>query len=134
MVRLAKLFRPAGAPTRVKQKREADKWRGSANSRGYNHRWAKARITFLARAPFCIGCEAVGRVEPATVVDHVDPHHGDPEKFWDTSMWQPCCKWHHDSIKQSLEKQYAARRIPLSELWLNSKTAQKLTRGWENHL
>ena len=126
----AKQFRPTGAPTRQEQKRQADRWRGSASERGYNHRWAKARLTFLARSPICIGCEAIGRIEAATIVDHVDPHHGDPEKFWDTGMWQPCCKWHHDSIKQSLERMYAAGRIPMPELWLTSETAKRLSRGW----
>jgi len=126
----AKQFRPAGAPTRQEQKRQADRWRGSASERGYNHRWAKARLTFLARSPICIGCEAIGRIEAATIVDHVDPHHGDPEKFWNSGMWQSCCKWHHDSIKQSLERMYAVGRIPLSELWLTSETAKRLSRGW----
>ena len=126
----AKLFRPAGAPSRQEQKRQADRWRGSASERGYNHRWAKARQTHLARSPICIGCEAVGRIEPATIVDHVDPHHGDPEKFWNSSMWQSCCKWHHDSIKQALERMYQAGRLPLTELWLTSETAKRLTRGW----
>lgn len=44
-------------------------------------------------------------------------------------MWQSCCKWHHDSIKQTLELLYIRGRIPLSELWLTSATAQRLTRG-----
>lgn len=65
----------------------------------------------------------------ATVVDHVDPHHGDPEKFWDTAMWQSCCKWHHDSVKQTLEDLYRRGRVPLAELRLTSETAKRLTRG-----
>ncbi|OMQ44938.1 HNH endonuclease [Ensifer sp. 1H6] len=125
----AKQFRPTGAPTRQEQKRQADRWRGSASERGYNHRWSKASKTHLARSPLCVGCEALGRVEPATLVDHVDPHHGDPDKFWDTSMWQASCKWHHDSVKQHLEILYAHGRIPLSELWLNSETAIRVARG-----
>lgn len=124
----AKQFRPKGAPTRQEQKATADRWRGSAHERGYNSRWAKARVTFLHSHPLCIGCLALGRTEAATVVDHVDPHHGDPDKFWDTSMWQPCCKWHHDSVKQRLEVMYAAGRIGLSDLWLNSGTAIKTSK------
>ncbi|MBY5733514.1 MULTISPECIES: HNH endonuclease [Rhizobium] len=122
-------FRPKGAPSRKEQNREADDRRGSASKRGYNHRWSKARDTHLRRSPICIGCEAIGRTQAATVVDHVDPHHGDSAKFWDTSMWQSCCKWHHDSVKQQLEAMYAAGRIPLSELWLNSETAQRIATG-----
>lgn len=44
-------------------------------------------------------------------------------------MWQSCCKWHHDSVKQSLEELYRRGRVPLSELWLTSETAKRLTRG-----
>lgn len=125
----AKQFRPAGAPTRQEQKREADRWRGSASERGYNHRWSKARVTHLNRSPLCIGCEAEGLIVPATIVDHVDPHHGDAEKFWDTSMWQSCCKWHHDSVKQRLEAMYARAQASLSDLWLDSPLALRIAKG-----
>ena len=124
----AKQFRPAGQPTRQEQKQQADRWRGSASERGYTWRWAKASKTHLNRSPICIGCEAVGRVEPAVLVDHVEPHEGDQDKFWNTSMWQSCCRWHHDSIKQSLETMWKAGRISTNELWLTSETAIRLTR------
>ncbi|MBP1849682.1 HNH endonuclease [Rhizobium halophytocola] len=122
-------FRPAGAPTRQEQKQQADKWRGNASARGYNSRWSKARITHLSRDPICRGCEAEGVIVAATVVDHVDPHHGDPDKFWDTSMWQSCCKWHHDSVKQRLEQLYAHRKATLDDLWLDSPMAVRVARG-----
>lgn len=125
----AKQFRPAGQPSRQEQKREADRWRGNAADRGYNHRWAKARLTYLAQHPLCIGCEAEGRVTPATVVDHVDPHHGDPDKFWNVSMWQACCKWHHDSVKQRLEQMYERRQANLADLRLDSPMAIRLAQG-----
>lgn len=128
-VKRAKQFRPQGAMTRQEQKAKAERWRGSAYQRGYDSRWNKARRTFLQANPLCIGCLAVGRTEPATVVDHVDPHHGDPDKFWDTSMWQACCKWHHDSVKQSLEAAYARGRLRLEDLHLASPAAIACTRG-----
>lgn len=62
----------------------------------------------------------------ATVVDHVDPHHGDPAKFWDTSMWQSCCKWHHDSVKQRLEAMYRRGEIGLADLRLDSTVAVRI--------
>ena len=125
----AKQFRPAGMMSANEQRSNVDRWRGSASKRGYNHRWQKARQTFLARSPLCIGCEAVGRITAATVVDHVVPHDGDQAKFWDASHWQACCKWHHDSIKQMLERMYQRRKIPATELWLTSDTAKRLTMG-----
>lgn len=35
--------------------------------------------------------------------DHIEPHKGDPEKFWN-GPFQSLCKAHHDSDKQVLEK------------------------------
>lgn len=128
MAKRPAVFRPAHQPTRQQQARQYDRQRGSARERGYNVRWEKARRTFLARAPLCIGCEAIGTVEPAAIVDHVVPHGGDSERFWDTAMWQGCCKWHHDVVKQRLEDRYARRQIGEAELWLNSKAAIELTR------
>jgi hypothetical protein len=43
-------------------------------------------------------------VTAATVVDHIDAHHRDHEKFWDTGNWQSLCKHHHDSTKQRQER------------------------------
>ncbi|EHU01648.1 hypothetical protein CKS_0081 [Pantoea stewartii subsp. stewartii DC283] len=63
-------------------------------------------------------CEQQGRVSPASVVDHIEPHKlkdaiksGNRDAiakaqklFWDTANWQPLCKQHHDSTKQRMEK------------------------------
>ena len=58
--------------------------------------WQKARATFLARSPLCVECDKDGLVRAATIVDHIIPHKGDQNLFWDTSNWQPLCKPHHD--------------------------------------
>ena len=71
--------------------------RQTAAQRGYGAAWQKARLTFLARSPLCVTCEAQGRVTAATVVDHVIPHRGDQALFWDTGNWQSLCKHHHDA-------------------------------------
>lgn len=72
--------------------------------RGYGGVWQAARAAYLARHPLCVFCEKKGRIEPATVVDHVVPHKGDPKLFWDRKNWQPLCKTCHDSDKQRIEK------------------------------
>jgi len=77
--------------------RASDAQRGSAHARGYNRRWQKARLTFLSRHPLCAECEKKGLVVAATVVDHIVPHKGDQDLFWDTSNWQPLCKPDHDA-------------------------------------
>lgn len=74
--------------------------------RGYNGKWQRARADFLAQADnvLCRMCQAIGLVELATVVDHIVPHKGDMELFWDRSNWQPLCKRHHDREKQQHER------------------------------
>lgn len=74
--------------------------RPSARQRGYDSRWDKARKTYLAQHPLCCMCQQQGRIEPATVVDHITDHKGDQVLFWDQSKWQPLCKPHHDATKQ----------------------------------
>jgi hypothetical protein len=41
-------------------------------------------------------------VEPATICDHVEPHHGDRNKFW-SGPFQSLCKRCHDSAKRFAE-------------------------------
>lgn len=82
-------------------------WRAgkdSAASRGYGHRWRTARAGFLAQNPLCAGCERLGRVTEAKVVDHIEPHRGDQEKFWDRSNWQSLCASCHSGEKQREER------------------------------
>jgi 5-methylcytosine-specific restriction protein A len=74
-----------------------DSQRGSSNARGYNVRWQKARVTYLRSHPLCAECERQGRTTPATLVDHIIPHKGDTNLFWDVDgNWQPLCKPCHD--------------------------------------
>lgn len=75
----------------------------SSRQRGYSTRWDKARLIFLADHPLCVMCENEGRLEPATVVDHVVAHRGDETLFWDMSNWQSLCKMHHDRDKRNIE-------------------------------
>ena len=37
-----------------------------------------------------------GKYVKATVVDHVVPHRGDEQLFWDRSNWRALCKRCHD--------------------------------------
>jgi 5-methylcytosine-specific restriction protein A len=60
-----------------------DDRRGTAASRGYDSKWAKARKAYLVKHPLCRECERKGRVSAATMVDHIIPHRGDMKLFWD---------------------------------------------------
>jgi len=73
-----------------------DALRGSAASRGYDSKWRSARVDFLKKNPLCVKCREQGKLNAATVVDHIRPHRGDQQLFWDKSNWQPLCKDCHD--------------------------------------
>lgn len=70
----------------------------------YNYRWQKAREGHLRSHPLCVECARRGLVVQATVVDHIVPHRGDSQLFWDPDNRQSLCKTCHDSWKQALEK------------------------------
>ncbi len=73
-----------------------DTKRGSAAKRGYGSRWQKYRRVYLINHPFCVECAKENVITLATVVDHIIPHKGSLELFWDESNHQPLCKRHHD--------------------------------------
>jgi 5-methylcytosine-specific restriction protein A len=79
-------------------KRSRDKNRGTAHERGYNARWRKARKMYLARNPLCQceDCQKLIVPLPANVVDHIEPHKGDYELFWDEDNWMAMNKRCHD--------------------------------------
>jgi 5-methylcytosine-specific restriction enzyme A len=90
------LHRPAVGKIAAEVKRELDGLRPSAAARGYGSRWRQARTGFLRRNPLCDACAKAGLLVPATVVDHVIPHRGNRELFWDQTNWAPSCKRCHD--------------------------------------
>lgn len=77
----------------------------SADGRGYDGRWRKARKRFLKAHPLCEKCKAHGRFVKAVVVDHIIPHRGDESLFWNESNWQVLCKKCHDT-KTMTEDRY----------------------------
>jgi 5-methylcytosine-specific restriction endonuclease McrA len=122
-----KLFRPRHAPSPAQQTQRYDAERGSARQRGYTAAWDRAAKGFKAEHPLCLGCEAVGRIKAADVADHIIPHKGDRVLFWLRSNWQPACDWHHDVVKQKLERLFAQGKATASDLRLDSPMAVTLT-------
>lgn len=86
-------------------------WRAGKNSnaRGYTYRWRQERLKFLILNPLCVYCKAKGIVEPAQVVDHINPHQGDQDLFWDVGNWQALCKQCHDTIKAEEEGRHRVK-------------------------
>ena len=66
-------------------------------------RWARLRRHQLLTHPLCAFCAERGLVVPATICDHVEPHHGDINKFW-LGRLQSLCKPCHDGTKKLIEQ------------------------------
>ena len=62
----------------------------------------RLRPQHLLAEPFCRACAARGDRVRATVVDHIQPHRGDGQRFTDPDNLQSLCKYHHDR-KTALE-------------------------------
>jgi len=75
--------------------------RPSARQRGYTRDWERARADFLKHYSVCANANCRAQ---ATVVDHIIPHRGDQDLFWDRSNWQPLCLHCHNSVKQRQER------------------------------
>ena len=56
--------------------------------------WENASKRFLAEH---LWCAADGCDRPSRVTDHIRPHKGDLELFWDTANWQPLCVQCHNA-------------------------------------
>lgn len=86
-------FKPAGkpAPTERQRKADFDRTRETSSARGYGYRWQKLRKKFLEHNPLCVICAMKNLVKAAMVVDHIIPHKGNAELFWEQKNWQPLC-------------------------------------------
>lgn len=96
-------FRPRRPSIEVKPLRvgtlkdkQFERERGSSAARGYGSAWRKARIVYLSLNPLCVGCLQNGISTSANVVDHVTPHRGDAQLFWDQNNWQSLCASCHN--------------------------------------
>lgn len=86
------------------EEHKGNSFKGS--SKGFSHRdwhslysstdWKKKSKDFLRRWPACCVCGST-----ATVVDHIEPHRGDLNLFWNENNWQPMCKACHDRKTQT---------------------------------
>lgn len=122
-------FRPAHLPSPEDAAHIYERRRGSARQRGYTSEWDVASRAFRSDPDhvLCVGCSAVKRVQVATVTDHVIPHRGDMDLFWDQANWQGACGPHHDIVKARLEAMFDRGLIGPEGLRLDSADARRLT-------
>lgn len=74
---------------------ERHKERLGSTARGYTYKWQQASKRYLATHPLCVECERQNIIEQATEVDHITPHRGDMQLFWDPENWQGLCHLCH---------------------------------------
>lgn len=93
-------------------------------------RWRKARASFLADHPLCNLCAKIGRDTAASIVDHIRPHEGDYNLFWDQTNWQSLCPTCHSGWKRIQENKGVlsgcdVRGLPLdfNHPWINYEKA-----------
>jgi 5-methylcytosine-specific restriction protein A len=60
-------------------------------------RWQRLRKQVLLKQPLCAECQRQGKITRATIVDHIKPHKGNLDLFWDEDNLQSLCKSCHDS-------------------------------------
>ena len=49
--------------------------------------------------------------------------------MWSKDNWQPCCQWHHDIVKQRLERLFDDGVIDTDALCLDSAEAIEISRA-----
>jgi hypothetical protein len=89
--------------------------------------WRKMIKEFIAQNPSCIGCAAIGKRTPATIMDHIIPHKGDRSKFF-SGPFQPLCSWCHGATKRMLERAFEVGEVKAEDLHMASAAAVKLSR------
>ena len=68
-----------------------------------NKAWRLKRDYQLSTEPLCRLCREMGFLTVATVADHIEPHRGDQEKFWNGELQSLCARC-HNTVKQSEER------------------------------
>jgi 5-methylcytosine-specific restriction enzyme A len=79
----------------------------------HTKRWQRMRSWQLTVEPHCRMCTRRGRAGScATDVDHIKPHRGNADLFFDPENLQSLCKTCHSSIKQELERNPLRGTLP----------------------
>ena len=77
---------------------QTGRWHSLYNTR----RWQRRARLQLTEYPLCSMCLARKVVTPATVADHITPHHGDHQLFYFGEL-QSLCQHCHSSRKKQQE-------------------------------
>jgi hypothetical protein len=96
----------------------------------HSERWKRMARHQLRVQPLCEWCLREGRVTAARVCDHVEPHHGDVNKFW-LGKLQSLCRNCHESRKKFRELNGYDRDVGADGLPLDPRhpVIERKTRG-----
>jgi 5-methylcytosine-specific restriction enzyme A len=83
-------------------------------------RWIRRAKAQRRREPLCVECLRKGLAVPADVADHIEPHKGDPNKFWLGAL-QSLCHQCHSRHKQSFEVRGHSLEIGLDGFPVDAK-------------
>ncbi|MDR5172993.1 HNH endonuclease [Methylobacillus flagellatus] len=112
------LHRP-NAPTKAERDKRHDARRSAEQP--WRHwywsaRWRRIAKKQLTEHPLCATCDKEGRIVPATVCDHIIPHRGDADLFWNGER-QSLCATCHSRDKQAEERGGRARQAVGADGW-----------------
>lgn len=80
-------------------------------SKLYNWDWRKFRVRYLKEHPLCKHCLSIGKLTPTQEIDHIKPHQGDKDLFWNESNLQPLCKSCHSTKTAREDGGFGKERI-----------------------
>ena len=99
--------RRQGVCDRCGPARRSTAWK--SDTRYTSRRWRAIAKAQLQMFPLCAECERGGHVAPATVCDHVEPHRGEDEAFWNNERQSLCASCH--GRKSNSERKVAQSAI-----------------------
>ena len=69
-------------------------------------RWRRIRRHQLRKTPLCEMCLKLGRLERATIADHIIEHEGDWNLFWTGALQSLCAPCHNSRKRLVNERGY----------------------------
>jgi 5-methylcytosine-specific restriction protein A len=71
--------------------------RATSHQDCYDWRWRRYSQRRLRQYPLCEECQRNGRIAAANVTDHIVPHRGDQQLFWDPINHESKCVACHNA-------------------------------------
>ena len=81
----------------------------------WNRRYRRWRARILRNEPLCRSCRKSGLTVAAEHIDHIEPAHLAPKRFWDRDNIQPLCRECHESKHEG--ERLTIDTIRERELW-----------------